>query len=173
MAEILTVFALLAAVALVARAAARRFSRPRILDVSVHLDRSAPGAHLIWDIANVSQQAVTLGTLVVHGRHANQTLPFGQPHVLAAEEHLLMPTDVDWSLLGARSIAVVDAGGREHVVAHRQLVRVQEQLHTLIDRRSDEQPSARDWLFGATDLAFGAVLLGLGFFLLIYVIATG
>lgn len=54
----------------------------------------------------------------------------------------------------------------------RQLVIVQEHLHALIDRRAYTMP-ARDWLFGATDLAFGVVILGLGFFMLMWVIATG
>jgi hypothetical protein len=42
----------------------------------------------------------------------------------------------------------------------------------LIERR-DYAPSAKDWLSGATDMAFGVVILGLGFFMLLWVIATG
>jgi hypothetical protein len=150
------------------------FSEPPALDITVRLDRSAPGAHLIWDIGNASRAPIALRTLVVHGRKGDtQTMPFHLPHVLAPGEHLLMPTDVDWTLLGARTIAVVDERGREHAVARRQLSRVQQQLRSHIDRREPASTSARDWLFGATDLAFGAVLLGLGFFLLMYMIATG
>ncbi len=33
--------------------------------------------------------------------------------------------------------------------------------------------SARDFLHGAADLTFGVVILGLGFFMLMWVIATG
>lgn len=172
MAETLTVIALLALGAPAGYAAFRRFARPRVLIVTVRLDRSAPGAHLIWDIGNAGPDSVGLHTLVVHDRSGDdQTVPFALPHVLEAGEHLLMPTDVDWSLLGARSIAVTDTAGREHAVARRDLVRVQQELRQHIDRR-EVIGSARDWLFGATDLAFGAVLLGLGIFLLLYVIAT-
>jgi hypothetical protein len=46
------------------------------------------------------------------------------------------------------------------------------QLHRLIDYREDRQ-SAIDWLAGASNLAFGAVVLGLGFFMLMWVLATG
>jgi hypothetical protein len=85
---------------------------------------------------------------------------------------VLLPTDVDWTLLSARSIAVCDATGREHVVSRKQLHAIQEHLRTLIDRR-EYNVSARDWLFVGTDLAFGVVILGLGFFMLMWVIATG
>ncbi len=173
MADILTAVAPAALAALAARPAARLFARRRrVLDIRVRLDRSVPGAHLIWDIGNVSATPVALSSLVVHGRKgADQTLPFALPHVLDSGEHLTMPTDVDWSLLGARSIGVTDDEGREHAVDRRQLVRVQQALREHIDRRAFTA-SAQDWLFGVTDLAFGAVLLGLGLFLLLYVIAT-
>ena len=87
-------------------------------------------------------------------------------------EHLLLPTDVDWSLLAARSIAVADAEGREHAVSRRQLTAIHEQIRPLIDRR-DYPTSARDWLIVSTDMAFGVIILGLGFFMLMWVIYTG
>jgi hypothetical protein len=94
------------------------------------------------------------------------------PQILKSQEHVLLPTDVDWSLLSARSISVGDAAGREHFVSRRQLRGIQDQLGSLIDRRV-YTPSAKDWLYGATDMAFGVVILGLGFFMLMWVIATG
>jgi hypothetical protein len=140
--------------------------------VSIRLDRSAPGAHLMWDIANAGETPITVSKLVVHTRERGETVPLGLPQLLRPKEGVLLPTDVDWALLSARSIAVVDAAGCEHVVSRRQLTAIQEQLRTLIDRR-EYQVSARDWLFISTDMAFGIVLLGLGFFMLMWVIATG
>ena len=43
---------------------------------------------------------------------------------------------------------------------------------TPYDRRTP-QLSAQDFLHGATELAFGVVILGLAFFMLMWVIATG
>ena len=131
--------------------------------VAIRLDREAPGAHLIWNITNVGSSAVTLTKLIVHGhRGAVDTVPLGLPHILKPEESTLLPTDVDWSLLAAKSVAVADDSGREYPASRR----------ALIDRRV-YVTSARDFLFGATDLAFGVVILGLGFFMLMWVIATG
>ena len=64
-----------------------------------------------------------------------------------------------------------DAAGGEHRVPRKQLQLIQEQLGTLIEHRV--AASAKDWLTGATDLAVGMVILGLGFFMLMWVIATG
>jgi hypothetical protein len=143
--------------------------------VRLRLDRSSPGAHLMWDIANVGDSPITVTKLVIRtGRSAKdtETIPLGLRPVLEAQEHVFIPTDVDWTLLSARSIAVGDADGREHDVPRHQLTVIQEQLRTFIDRRQSTA-SARDWLYGATNLAFGVVILGLGFFMLMWVIATG
>jgi hypothetical protein len=141
--------------------------------VTVRLDRDAPGAHLIWDITNASVQPITLTKLIVHGRRgAGDTVPLGLPRLLNPQDRVLLPTDVDWSLLAAKSIAVADDSGREHAASRRQLATIQEHLSHLIDRRVYTS-SARDFLFGATDLTFGVVILGLGFFMLMWVIATG
>ena len=141
--------------------------------VAIRLDREAPGAHLIWNITNVGSSAVTLTKLIVHGhRGAVDTVPLGLPHILKPEESTLLPTDVDWSLLAAKSVAVADDSGREYPASRRALANIQEHLRQLIDRRV-YVTSARDFLFGATDLAFGVVILGLGFFMLMWVIATG
>jgi hypothetical protein len=126
----------------------------------------------MWDIANVGPGPITVAKLVIQGRTASTTIPLGIPQVLQTQEHTLVPTDVDWTLLAATSMAVWDADGREHLVSRRQLKAIQEQLGTLIDRRG-HTPSARDWLSGAADMAFGVVILGLGFFMLMWVIATG
>jgi hypothetical protein len=141
--------------------------------VTIRLDHDAPGAHLIWDITNAGNSPVTLTKLIVHGRHgAADTVPLGLPRVVNPQDRLLLPTDVDWNLLAARSIAVADDIGREHEASRRQLASIQEHLRRLVDRRA-YTTSARDFLFGATDLAFGVVILGLGFFMLMWVIATG
>lgn len=145
---------------------------PKCVRVNIRLDRDAPGAHLIWDVSNSADHAVTLRQFIVHGRHgAVSAFPSGLPRILAPEDRVLIPTDVDWTLLAARSIAVVDDEGHEHGVARAELANVQEHLRQLIDRRV-YTASARDWLFGATDLAFGVVILGLGFFMLMWMIAT-
>jgi hypothetical protein len=173
MAQVLTAVAVIALAGyLLWRYADRLFDRPGI-KVAIRLDKSAPGAHLIWDIANTGLEPVTLTKLIVHGRKgAGDTVPLGLPRVLATSDHLVLPTDVDWTLLSASSIAVADASGQEHRADRRQLVAIQQHLRQLIDRRADS-PSARDFLSGAADLAVGVVILGLGFFMLMWVIATG
>jgi hypothetical protein len=173
MAQVLTIVAVCAlAGVLLWRYADRIFGQPGIT-VTLRLDRSGPGAHLIWDIVNTSDAPVTLTKLIVHGRNgAGDTVPLGLPKVLGPQDRILLPTDVDWTLLAARSIAVADARGREHHAAYGQLAAIQDQLRQLIDRRV-HHTSARDFLSGAADLAFGVVILGLGFFMLMWVIATG
>lgn len=173
MAQVLTVVAAFVAGALVLWFVVRPRLATDTVQVSLRLDRASPGAHLIWNIGNVGTAPITVTDLIIHGRHgATETMGLERPSALEPADHVLVPTDVNWTLLGARSIAVADADGREHLVSRRQLVRIQEQLRSLIERRTDVG-SARDFLFGAADLAFGAVILGLGFFLLMWVIATG
>jgi hypothetical protein len=141
--------------------------------VTIRLDREAPGAHLIWDITNVGAAPVTLTKLIVHGgKGKDNTVPLGLPRLLDPQDSAVLPTDVDWSLLAAKSVAVADSSGREHEASRRELATIQEHLRELIDRRV-YTPTAREFLFGATDLAFGVVILGLGFFMLMWVIATG
>jgi hypothetical protein len=140
--------------------------------VQLRLDRSGPGSHLMWDIANVGPEPITVTKLIIHSRTGPNTVPLGLAQVLQNQEHTLVPTDVDWTLLAATSMAVGDAHGQEHVVSYKQLKQIQEQLGSLIERRV-YTPSARDWLYGATNMAFGVVILGLGFFMLMWVIATG
>jgi len=143
------------------------------LTVSIHLDRSAPGAHLIWEIVNTGVAPASLSQLVIHTRTGvTVAVPLEMPHLLAPSDTLTVPTDVDWNLLAARSIAAVDTSGHEYVVSKRQLTTIQDKLRRLIDRRAPAI-SARDFLFGATDMAFGVLILGLGFFMLMWMIATG
>jgi hypothetical protein len=180
MAQIFTITTVLATIttvlAVVVGYSLWRYGRARLarkaIRVTVRLDRDAPGAHLIWDITNASAVPVTLVKLIVHGRRGANSLTLEMPHRLDPQDSLVLPTDVDWSVLAAKSIAVVDADGREHPASHRQLAGIQEHLHKIIDRRAPTT-SAREFLFGATDLAFGVVILGLGFFMLMWVIATG
>jgi hypothetical protein len=173
MAQILTIVTLLSLAAYAIwryRGAGRSRDAVRVM---IRLDRDAPGAHLIWDITNVGNTPVTLTKLIVHGaKGAADTVPLGLPRRLDPLDSAVLPTDVDWSLLAAKSVAVADSTGREHEASRRELAKIQEHLRELIDRRVYTS-SARDFLFGATDLAFGVVILGLGFFMLMWVIATG
>jgi len=142
--------------------------------IAIRLDHSGVGAHLIWTITNHSANPVTLHRLVFHGAHASSAkIPLDPPRTIQPDGQLILPTDVDWNLLGAHDIAVVDESGRAHKVPHGQLVQVQARLRQTIDRRRTAPSSARDFLAGATDLAFGVMILGLGFFMLMWVIATG
>jgi hypothetical protein len=174
MGQTLTIISALAGVGIAVWLVRQTVFRRDTVNVRLRLDRSAPGAHLMWDIANVGSEPLTVTKLVIHTGSArnDDTVPLGLPHVLGSQDHVLLPTDVDWTLLSAKSIAVCDAEGREHVASRRQLAEIQEQLRMLIDRRV-YTPSARDWLFGATDMAIGVVILGLGFFMLMWVIYTG
>jgi len=150
----------------------RAVGERQAMRVDARLDRDAPGAHIIWDILNTTTVPVTLTKLIIHRRDGALSHTLELAHVLEPQESLVLPTDVDWTLLAARSIAAVDSNGAEHPVSHRQLAAIQEQLRHIIDRR-ETTTSAREFLFGATDLAFGVVILGLGFFMLMWVIATG
>ena len=177
MGQPLTWISILAALGIVTWFIKRTFWRPDTIVVRLRLDRSGPGSHLMWDIANVGPDPIAVTKLVIHGRigrgnESTTAVPLGIPPVLQTGDHALLPTDVDWTLLSARSIAVCDADDREHLVSRAQLRTIQEQLGNLIDRRI-YTPSAQDWLSGATDMAFGVVILGLGFFMLMWVIATG
>jgi hypothetical protein len=149
------------------------------LAVTVHLDSSMPGGHLIWNIVNTGDTPVTLSHFVIRPRTVGDgrgesvaTIPLTDDETLALGDGAELSMDVDWRLLDARSIAAADDTGREHPAPAAQLASVQEQLRELIDRRAPIA-SASDWLSGAANLAFGAVILGLGFFMLMWVIATG
>lgn len=154
------------------RAMRSRLQKQDSVAIHLRLDRSGPGSHLVWDIANVGTDPITLTQLVVHSRSGPTTVPLGMAQVLNSQEHTRLPTDVDWTLLSATSLSVCDAAGGEHLVPPKQLQLIQEQLGTLIEHRVST-PSAKDWLCGATDLAVGVVILGLGLFMLLWVIATG
>jgi len=172
MVQLLTLISILMAIALGVWLVARTRGQKDAVAVRLRLDRSGPGSYLMWDIANVGVAPITVTKLVIYSRTGPNIQPLGIAQVLEREEHTLVPTDVDWTLLSATSMAVCDADGREHPVARQQLKLIQEQLGMLIERR-DYTPSASDWLYGATNLAFGMVILGLGFFMLMWVIATG
>lgn len=146
---------------------------PHRVRVSIHIDHGVPGSHLIWDIENTGDAPVTLTKLIVHGkRGAADTVPLGLPHVLRPNDRLVLPTDVDWSLLSAASVAAADAEGNEYAAPHRELAAIHEQLRQSIER-PPTSISARDFLFGAADMALGVAILGLGVFMLMWAIATG
>ena len=169
----LTLISILAAVGVGAWLIARRTAQQAdAVAVRLRLDRSGPGPHLVWDIANTGPEPITVTRLVIRTRTGGSTVPLGLAQVLNTQEHTRVPTDVDWTLLSATSMAVCDGHGGEHFVSKKQLKLIQEQIGSLIERRL-YTPSAGDWLSGATDLAAGVVILGLGFFMLMWVIATG
>jgi hypothetical protein len=176
MAQTITFVAVLAALALLVTFRKRLFHIDTVV-VRLRLDRSLPGAHLMWHIGNAGAEPITVTKLIVHtgprGADRPDTVALSSPHVLGPGEHVLLPTDVDWSLLAATAIAVADASGREHRVSRRQLRAIHDQLRPLIDRRDYDTRTARDWLIVSTDMAFGVVILGLGFFMLMWVIYTG
>jgi hypothetical protein len=170
---LLTLISILAAVGVSAWLIARRRSKGAdAVAVRLRLDRSGPGSHLVWDIANTGPEPITVTRLLIRTRTGGSTVPLGLAQVLNTQEHTRVPTDVDWTLLSATSMAVCDGHGGEHLVSKDQLKLIQEQLGSLVERRV-YTPSASDWLNGATDLAAGVVILGLGFFMLMWVIATG
>lgn len=149
------------------------FRRGRVR-VAIRLDHSGVGAHLIWTITNGRTEPVTMRQIVFRGAHGSAaTVHLDPPRTIAPQGQLILTTDVDWNLLGAHAIAVVDAGGHAHEAPRRRLAAVQDNLRQAIDRRRSTPSSARDFLSGAADLAFGVMLLGLGFFMLMWVIATG
>jgi len=172
MAQLLTLVSVLAAIGAGIWLFLRTKRPPDSVDVRLGLDRSGPGSHLVWDVANLGVEPITVTKLVIHTRTGTSTVPLGIAHVLQTQEHTRVPTDVDWTLLAATSMGVCEANGREHVVSRSQLKAIQEQINTLIERRP-YTPSAQDWLYGATNMAVGAVILGLGVFMLMWVIATG
>jgi hypothetical protein len=146
---------------------------PRRLQISLGIDHGMPGSHLIWHIVNTSDREVIVTRLLVHGqRGSTETVTLGLPHVLAPRDEFVMPMDVDWTLLHARSAAVVDVDGREYKARRAQLAALRAQMRDAIDRWPASL-SARDFLSGAADLAFGVAILGLGFFMLLYAIANG
>jgi hypothetical protein len=173
MAQVLTLLSIVGAAAYAFwRFGDRLFDRSGIA-ITLRLDRAAPGAHLIWHIRNTGPQPITLTSLVIHASHGLTDMAArGLPTVLEPTDAVVVFTDVDWSLLAAKRIAVTDSAGHEHTASRRQLIAIQDRLRQLIDRRAD-QTSARDFITGAADLAFGVVILGLGFFMLMWVIATG
>ena len=171
MAQILTFVALAAAAAWLWRVRHALLNRGRVR-VSIRLDRSGPGAHLIWTIVNTGAEPVTLTKLILRGAHGSSaTIELGHARTVQPQNQLMLPIEVDWNLLGARTIAAVDTNAIEYEAPHRQLASVQERLRQAIDRRV-YRSSARDFLYGAADLAFGVFILGLGFFMLMWMIAT-
>ena len=146
---------------------------PPSVRVGLRVDHGVPGSHLIWEVENGSSAPVTLTKLVVRGARGKQTtMALERPHLLEPHDQFVLPTDVDWGMLAARSVAFVDADGSEYKAPKHQFAEVRDQLRATIERRSSSL-SARDFLFGAAEMAFGIAILGLGFFMLIYAIATG
>ncbi len=151
----------------------RNWFSPTSIRVGLRVDHAVPGSHLIWNIENTGSEPVTLTKVVVRGARGRETTTVLQmPHVLAPHDQFVWPTDVDWGLLAAESVAFVDADGHEHPAPKDQFSRMRNQLRAAIDRPATSL-SAQDFLFGAVEMAFGIAILGLGFFMLMYAIATG
>jgi hypothetical protein len=172
MAETLTIVAVLAVAAYLIWRRREQLFDNRSIHVGIRLDREAPGAHLIWAVTNVGRRPVTITTLIIHGPQGTNSVALSSPKLLNAGDMVLLPTDVDWTVLSARSIAVADAAGHEYAASRAELASIQDHLRQHIDRRM-YHASAREFLFVSADLAFGVVILGLGFFMLMWVIATG
>jgi hypothetical protein len=179
MAQALTVVSSLAGIVVALWWLRRPTPSDGLVYVTIHLDSSMPGAHLIWEVVNTGDIPITLANVVIHPRRLGEgrgestgIVPLSDQKTLECGDRAQLSMDVDWRLLDARSIAAVDDVGHEHAASSAQLTSVQDQLRELIDRRSFDA-SAIDWLSGAASLAFGAVILGLGFFMLMWVIATG
>jgi hypothetical protein len=179
MAQTLTLVSTLVLAAIVLWTMRARRRRHDEIRIALRLDSAMPGAHLLWEIVNTSTTPITLSAFVIRphrlgaGRGESiATIPFAAAITVPPGARAHASMDVDWRLVTAESIAVCDAMGREHHAVSAQLSGVQDQLHELIDRRV-YPASASDWLFGAANLTFGAVILGLGFFMLMWVIATG
>jgi len=67
MAQVLTLFSILAVAAYALwRYRDRLFDRSGIV-ITLRLDRAAPGAHLIWHIRHNGAQPITLTKLIIHG----------------------------------------------------------------------------------------------------------
>lgn len=151
----------------------RNWFAPSSVRVGLRVDHGVPGSHLIWDIENTGDAPVTLIKLVVRGgRGKETTMVLQRPHLLEPRDRFVLPTDVDWGLLSAESVAFVDSDGSEYRAPKQQFAEVRDQLRATIDRRSTSI-SARDFLFGIGEMAFGLAILGLGFFMLMWAIATG
>ena len=179
MAQTLTFITLFAAMGGVLWWLQSRLSTRDDVRISIRLDRAVPGTHLIWDIENTGAAPMTLSSFLIRPRRVGDgrgeslaTVPLPEPETLGPGDRARLMMDVDWRLFGARTVAVCDAAGREHAAAARQLDTVQTQLHELVDRPASTA-SAPDWLRGAANLTFGVVILGLGFFMLMWVLATG
>jgi hypothetical protein len=143
------------------------------LELSVHLDHAFPGSHLIWNIDNAGDAPVIVTKLIVRGEKGNvDTVPLELSHVLAEGDRLVVPTDVDWSLLNARAVAVLDVDGREYRAPRGQLAAIRREIRASMARPATPL-SASEFLFGAANLTFGVAILGLGVFMLLWIIATG
>jgi hypothetical protein len=173
MAQVLT---LISVAALISYLVWRYSDRLRDLSgthILLQLHRAAPGANLVWHIRNTSPQPISVTKLIIHGpQGVTDVAARGLPAELAPGSHVVAFTDVDWSLLTARQIAIVDTADHEHTASHRQLAAIQARLRLLIDRGASTT-SAHDFITGAADFAVGVVILGLGFFMLMWIIATG
>src|SRR5574340_513037 len=98
MAQVLTVVAAFVAGALVLWFVVRPRLATDTGQVSLRLDRASPGAHLIWNIGNVGTAPITVTDLIIHGRHgATETMGLERPSALEPADHVLVPTDVNWT----------------------------------------------------------------------------
>ena len=142
--------------------------------LSIRLDRTGVGAHLLWSITNTDAEPVTIVQLLFRDARGNViTVVLKPARTVAPGDTVLLGTDVDWNVLGAREIAAVIADGREHPAPRAQLAAIQERLRRSVDGRASPPSSAREFLAGAASFALGILIIGLGFFMLMWVIATG
>src|SRR6059036_1611276 len=79
------------------------------LRVTGRLDHPGPGAHVVWTVANDGRGPLTLTQLVIHDRHGSTAAVDIEPGVaVRPHQRVTLATELDWSVLTARSIALVD-----------------------------------------------------------------
>ena len=145
----------------------------RRLRVTGRLDHQGPGAHVVWTVVNQGRAPRTLSQLVLQGPNDSATIIEIEPKLIVkSRDRVALATELDWNVLTARSISLIDSAGKRHPIRHRTLARVRSQLRQML-RGSPPAGSAHDWLYGTANLAFGVVILGLGLFMLLWVLYTG
>ena len=126
MAQALTLIFVLAALGIAAWFVRTMWWPTETVAVRLRLDHTGPGAHLMWHIGNLGQTPIVVTRLVIRAR-SDSTHPVAHnvdmhmPQVLEPQEHALLTTDVDWTLLRATAMSVCYADGREHLVSRSQL----------------------------------------------------
>jgi hypothetical protein len=141
--------------------------------VTGRVNHQGAGAYVVWTIANNSRNPLSPINLHVRSRDRSiQTIAIVANGTVKPRSRITFASELDWSFLTADSIVVADAHGRHHRLRRRDLARLRRQLREMTHRPLNAG-SAREWVHGTANLALGIALLGLGVFMLLWVIATG